>query len=47
MDGVICATSLALITVAAEIAMEKIIMQIWQKGSSSKRGLVILRQEIF
>ena len=40
MDGVliftvICAMFLALITVLAEIAIEKSFMHVWQKGSSS------------
>ena len=47
MDGVICAIFLALINVVGETVIEKNVMQMWSKGSSSKRGLLILRQEIF
>ena len=47
MDGVICAKFLALIIVAAEIGVAKILMHMRQKGLSSKKVLLILRQEIF
>ena len=36
-----------LITVVAEIVIEKSVMRKWQNISSSKRWLLILRQEIF
>ena len=47
MDGVIGAIFLALITVVAEIVIEKTVTHIWQKGSSSKRVLLILRLDYF
>ena len=46
MDGIICAIFLLLITVVTEILIEKTIMHMWEKGSSSETGLLILRGEI-
>ena len=46
MDGVICAIFLLLIAVVTEILIEKIIMHMSEKGSSSEKGLLILGGEI-
>ena len=47
MDGVTCAIFLPRIALVAEIVIEISAMHVWQKGSSSKRGLLILRRDIF
>ena len=47
MDGVICAIFWALIIVAAELGVEKILMHMRQKDISSKKVLLIMRREIF
>ena len=47
MDGVTCAIFLSRIAVVAEIVTEISAMHMWQKGSSSKRVLLILRRDIF
>ena len=46
MDGVICAIFFLLTTVVTEMFIEKIIMHMWEKGSSSEKGLLILKEGI-
>ena len=45
--GLIFAIFFALITVIAEIVIEKRVMDMWQMSSSSKSGMLILKREIF
>ena len=47
MDDVICAIFLALNTIPAEIVIGKSVMHMSEKGSSSKRGMLIMRRKIF
>ena len=45
--GLIFAIFFALITVVAEVVIEKSVMHMWQMCLSSKSGLLILKREIF
>ena len=47
MDDVTSALFFVFITFVAEIVIKKTVMYMWEKGSSSKRDLLILRRNIF